>query len=332
METLAGFVLAAGGLVALPGAILVLAIAAVLRFGRSRDAQFRPPRIVHLNRDYRRMRTAVQRSTLSLRERFIGVREERRARRGRRGQERRRVFVVDFQGDLHARNVDALEREISTIVSAARDTDEVVVRLQNAGGAPNGHGLGAAQLERVRERGLHLTVAVDRIAASGGYMMACVGDRILAAPFAIVGAIGTFVIVPNLNRLLESHGVDIEQFQSGEHKLTVNMLGRTTESGRDKVQEKLASIHRIFKEFVAGHRPSLDIERVSSGEFWHAREALDLGLVDEIRTSEEYLLERSRESEIYLVRAATSSRSRGRLRELAQAAADRAILYLSHDR
>ena len=286
--------------------------------------------VTHLNREYRRMAAVFEHASLprkALRARRRAGRAERKARaRAERlepGGSRRRVFVLDFKGDLRASGVNALRDEVTTILTVATERDEVVVRLENAGGAAHAHGLGASQLARIRARNVPLTVAVDRIAASGGYMMACVADRILAAPFAVVGSIGVFAAIPNLHRLLEARGIDVEQFQAGEFKLTVTMLGKNTDAGRAKLQDQLDTIHRLFKDFVAEYRPALDVGRVATGEFWHGREAFALHLVDEIRTSDDYLHEASREADLYHVRSAERPGLRRRLTELTELALDR---------
>ena len=333
------------------GLFLAKALTVVVAFGlvaglaagaarRARGSREPAPsiKVTHLNRQYREMAEAFERVALprkELRARRKAERAERKARdreRQRRlaggGSGRRRIFVLDFKGDVRARGVAALRDEVTTILAVAAREDEVVVRLENAGGAPHGHGLGGAQLARVRERGIPLTVAVDRVAASGGYMMACVANRILAAPFAVVGSIGVFALIPNLNRLLEGRGIDVEQFQSGEFKLTVNALGKNTDAGRAKLQEQLHATHKLFKEYVAEYRPSLDVERVSTGEAWHGREALALGLVDEIRTSDDYLYEASRESDLYHVRGAEPPNLLRRLTETTESALDRFSLHV----
>ena len=318
-------------------ASLVAGAARQARAGRRRSPS---PEVIHLNRDYRRMAAAFERAALprkAIRARRKADKAERKARdkeerrrlaSGEGG--RRRVFVIDFKGDLRATGVDALREEVTTVLAVATERDEVVVRLENSGGAAHGHGLGASQLARIRARGIPLTVAVDRVAASGGYMMACVANRILAAPFAIVGSIGVFAAIPNLHRLLEARGVDVEQFQSGEFKLTVTMLGKNTDAGRAKLQDQLDTIHELFKDFVAEYRPALDVGRVATGEFWHGRDALAHNLVDELRTSDDYLYEASREADLYQIRGAGRPRLRHRLAELTELAIDRCSLHLSH--
>ena len=308
------------------------------RTGRKRGTV---PDVVHINRDYRRMTAAFERAALprkSVRARRKADRTERKSRDREERRRlaggvdeggRRRVFVLDFKGDLRASGVDALRDEVTMVLAVARERDEVVVRLENSGGAAHGHGLGASQLARIRARRIPLTVAVDRVAASGGYMMACVADRILAAPFAVVGSIGAFAAIPNLHRLLESRGVDVEEFQAGEFKRTVTMLGKNTDEGRAKLQDQLDNIHKLFREFVAEYRPSLDMERVSTGEYWHGRDALDLNLVDELRTSDDYLYEASREADLYHLRGAGRPRLRHRLAELAELAIDRFSIHLA---
>ena len=335
----AATVVVAAGLAA---AALAAGAARRSRPGRRPDA---PPEVVPLNPEFRRMAAAFERAALprkAVRARRKAERAERKARAKKEGRRPargglpgdgkggpRRVFVLDFKGDLRATGVDALRQEVTLVLAVATERDEVVVRLENSGGAAHGHGLGASQLARIRARGVPLTVAVDRVAASGGYMMACVADRILAAPFAIVGSIGVFAAIPNLHRLLEARGIDVEQFQAGEFKLTVTMLGKNTDAGRAKLQDQLDNVHRLFREFVAEYRPKLDVERVATGEYWHGRDALDLDLVDELRTSDDYLYEASREADLYHVRGAGRPRLRRRLAELAELAIDRCSLHLS---
>ena len=215
------------------------------------------------------------------------------------------------------------------VLAVAAERDEVVVRLENSGGSAHGHGLGASQLARIRDRGVPLTVAVDRVAASGGYMMACVANRILAAPFAVVGSIGVFAAIPNLHRLLESRGIDVEEFQAGEFKRTVTVLGKNTDAGRAKLQDQLDEMHKLFREFVAEYRPSLDVNRVSTGEYWHGRDALERNLVDDLRTSDDYLYEASREADLYQVRAASRPSLRQKLTELAELTLDRCSFHLA---
>ena len=326
----------------LTAAALVAGAARRSRPGRRPDA---PPEVVPLNPEFRRMTAAFERAALprkAVRARRRAERAERKARAKKEGRRPargglpgggeggpRRVFVLDFKGDLRATGVDALRQEVTLVLAVATERDEVVVRLENSGGAAHGHGLGASQLARIRARGIPLTVAVDRVAASGGYLMACVANRILAAPFAIVGSIGVFAAVPNLHRLLEARGIDVEEFQAGEFKRTVTMLGKNTDAGRAKLQDQLDDIHRLFREFVAEYRPNLDVERVATGEYWHGRDALALDLVDELRTSDDYLYEASREADLYHVRGAGRPRLRRRLAELAELAIDRCSLYLS---
>ena len=240
----------------------------------------------------------------ALRAEVAGKKEVRKLLKGRkkaRAASRPNVFVLDFKGDLFATAVKSLREEVSAISAVAGKEDEVVVRLESAGGAVPHYGLAAAQLSRLRDKGIQLTVCIDRIAASGGYMMACVADRIVAAPFAIIGSIGVVAQVPNLHRLLKKHDVDFQEMTAGEFKRTVSVFGEITERGRKKFQEELEDTHLLFKEFVKAQRPNLDLEKVATGEHWLARRGLDLGLVDQLRTSDEYLVARAAEANLYRV-------------------------------
>jgi serine protease SohB len=229
----------------------------------------------------------------------------------------KRVYVLNFHGDIRASAVTALREEITAVLTVATPQDEVVLRLESAGGVVHGYGLAASQLERIRARGIGLTVAVDKVAASGGYMMACVAERIIAAPFAIVGSIGVVAQLPNFNRLLRNKDIDFEQFTAGEYKRTVTVFGENTERGRAKFQEEIEDVHALFKDFVKEHRAGLDLAKVATGEHWYGARAVELGLVDELRTSDDYLLEASRSARVYEVRYRGRPRPLQRLFSLA---------------
>ena len=201
------------------------------------------------------------------------------------------VYVIDFKGDLRATAGATLREEITAVLAQASASDRVILRLENAGGTVHEHGLAASQLMRLRERNIDITVCVDKIAASGGYLMACVANRIIAAPFSILGSIGVLVSMPNFHRLMEHHGVDFDQYKGGQYKRTVTMFGENTEADREKLLEEVNVVHQQFKDFVARYRPGLDIEKVATGEYWLGQQARDLALCDAIGVSDDTLLE-----------------------------------------
>jgi serine protease SohB len=213
-----------------------------------------------------------------------------------------RVYVLDFDGDLRASAVSNLRREITAVLSIARAGDEVVVRLESRGGMVHAYGLASSQLQRIRDRGIGLTVCVDKVAASGGYMMACVANRILAAPFAILGSIGVVAQLPNFHRWLQKNDIDFELITAGEYKRTLTILGQNTDKGREKFTEEIEDIHLLFKEYVARNRPALDIERVATGESWFGQRALDFKLVDELITSDEYIADACDRADVFEIR------------------------------
>ena len=216
--------------------------------------------------------------------------------------ERPCVFVIGFDGDLEASGIAALRNEITAILTTAREGDEVVVRIESGGGHVHAYGLGASQLSRIKARGIRLVAAIDKIAASGGYLMAAVADRILAAPFAVVGSIGVVAQVPNVHRLLKKHDVDVEVLTAGEYKRTLTVLGENTEKGRAKFIEELEDVHALFKEFVGDNRPDLDLGLVATGEAWYGRRAIERNLVDELRTSDEYLMAACGDNDVFEVK------------------------------
>ncbi|MSO14377.1 protease SohB [Rickettsiales endosymbiont of Trichoplax sp. H2] len=214
-----------------------------------------------------------------------------------------RTFVIKFDGDIQAKAVDSLKKEITAILSIADHKDNVVLMLESPGGTVNGYGLAASELERLTAKGLYLTVLVDKVAASGGYMMAVIADKIIAAPFAIIGSIGVLVESPNFNELLEKRGVKYEQITSGKYKKTISILGKNTEEGRQKVKEELNQIHRVFKSLIKKQRPNIDIEKISTGEFWLGTQAKELGLVYATMTSTNYLTSLYQENKnVYLIK------------------------------
>lgn len=212
-----------------------------------------------------------------------------------------RTFLVEFKGDIKASAVRNLREEISAILAIAVDDDEVLLRLENPGGIVHEHGLAAAQLTRIRDRGLRLTIAVDKVAASGGYLMACVANEIIAAPFAIVGSIGVVAQLPNFNRALEDRGIEFEQITAGEHKRTVTMFGKNTDEDRAKLKSELEDVHTLFKEAITRYRPELDIAKLATGEHWYGTRALELGLIDKLSTSDDELIARLESRDIFSV-------------------------------
>jgi len=213
-----------------------------------------------------------------------------------------KVFVLDFKGSIDAKEVSSLREEVSAILSVATKDDEVFVRLESGGGMVHGYGLASSQLDRIRQHEIPLTVSVDKVAASGGYMMACVANNIIAAPFAILGSIGVIAQLPNFNKLLKKNDIDFEQFTAGEFKRTVTMFGENTEKGKEKFIEELEETHVLFKDFVSAHRPSLDLAKVATGEHWFGTTALELGLVDSIQTSDDYLQNLSKSHKIVAIK------------------------------
>ncbi|MBD3656111.1 MULTISPECIES: protease SohB [Marinobacter] len=219
--------------------------------------------------------------------------EKQAAKGGQQNQEKpARVYVLDFDGDIKASDTDTLRKAVSAVLSIAEPgKDEVVIRLESGGGLVHAYGLAAAQLDRIRNKGITLTACVDKVAASGGYMMACVADRIVASPFAILGSIGVVAQLPNFHRFLQKNDVDFEVLTAGEHKRTLTVFGENTEKGRQKFIEDLEDTHQLFKDYVSERRPSVDITAVSNGDIWFGKRALEVSLIDEIKTSDEYLIE-----------------------------------------
>ena len=217
-------------------------------------------------------------------------------------QTRQKVWVLDFHGDIKASQAEQFAQEVSAVIEIASADDEVIVRLESAGGLVHAYGLAASQLLRFRQKEIPLTVCVDKVAASGGYMMACTANHIKAAPFAVIGSIGVVAQVPNIHRLLKRNDIDVELLTAGKYKRTLTVLGENTQEGREKFIDDLENTHRLFKNYVSQHRPEMDIDKLATGEIWYGSEALAQKLVDSVGTSEAYLVERIAEAQVYRVR------------------------------
>lgn len=212
-----------------------------------------------------------------------------------------KLFVLKFNGDIKASAVQTLREEITAILTVAAPGDEVVLRLESGGGVVHGYGLAASQLMRLKAANLKLTICIDKIAASGGYMMACVADHIVSAPFAIIGSIGVIAQIPNVHRLLKKNHIDFEQVTAGEYKRTLTVFGENHEKDRQKMQQELEETHELFKQFIRQNRPLVDLTRVATGEHWFGTQALSLQLVDELGTSDDHLLKQHPVKNIYKI-------------------------------
>ncbi|MBF7730717.1 protease SohB [Pseudomonas sp. N040] len=300
MEHLAEYAGFLARIVTVVAAILVvLTTAAALRSkGRRQGGELR---VRKLNEFFQKLQERMQQTVLDKSQLKAARKAEHKASKLARksAQQKPRIYVLDFDGDIRASAVESLRHEVTALLGIATARDEVVVRLESAGGMVHSYGLASSQLARIRQAGIPLTVCVDKVAASGGYMMACIGNRILSAPFAILGSIGVVAQLPNVHRLLKKHNIDFEVLTAGEYKRTLTVFGENTEKGREKFQEDLQITHELFKGFVARYRPQLAIDEIATGEVWLGQAALGKQLVDELKTSDEYLADKAREADLF---------------------------------
>jgi len=294
-------------------AITLAAIAGCIILFSTRQQEKESIQIEKINDKFDNMRDALEETLLS-KDEYKALKKDRKKedkaeekrikiqlKKGEQESLRPRLFVLRFDGDMHASEVDSLREAITAILLVAKKEDEVLLILDSSGGLVHNYGLAASELHRIRQRNIPLTVCIDLVAASGGYMMAAVANKIIAAPFAVVGSIGVLAQVPNFFRLLKKHDIDIEQHTAGEYKTTLTMLGENTNKAREKFREELEDTHLLFKQFVHENRPSLDIEKLATGEHWYGTQAVDLKLVDELMTSDDYLLSKNETTDIYEV-------------------------------
>jgi serine protease SohB len=288
--------------------IVILLIVAVMvcllgliAMAKSKDRHKGKLSIKNLNHKYADLTDLMQSEVLNKKQFKHYIKERKNAEKAKHKEDEHpsRVYVLHFNGDIKASAVCGLSEEITAILTTAKPGDEVVLCLESAGGVVHGYGLAAAQLLRLKANQIRLTVAIDKVAASGGYMMACVADTILAAPFAIIGSIGVVVQFPNFNRLLKDNNIDFEQHTAGKYKRTITLFGENTEEGREKLQHEIQDIHEMFKNLIKENRQQIDIEKVATGEYWLGQQAIQLNLVDKLQTSDDYLFSRSKEADMF---------------------------------
>jgi len=236
------------------------------------------------------------------------------------------LFVLDFNGSIDAKEVTSLREEITAILSVAREGDEVLLRLESGGGMVHAYGLASSQLDRIKSANIPLTISVDKVAASGGYMMACIADKVVSAPFAIVGSIGVIAQLPNFNKLLKKHDIEYEQLTAGEYKRTLTMFGENTDKARDKFKQELEETHVLFKDFIRDHRPELELDKVATGEHWFGTQAKELGLVDEISTSDDIVVKACKEKTVLSVRYVQKKKMADKLARIGGEAADHLLM------
>lgn len=283
--------------------ILVLLVGIIAIVSKGKDKMRGRITIKNLSEKYDEIKSGLLQEILS-KDLFKRFQKERKmaekSKKKSTGKETgKNVFVINFCGDIKASAVEALREEVTAVLAIAKPADEVVVCLESPGGMVHAYGLAAAQLARIREKNIPLTIAVDKVAASGGYLMASVANKILAAPYAIIGSIGVIVQLPNFHRLLENKQIDFEQITAGDYKRTLTVFGKNTEEGREKLKEEIEEIHDLFKQSILQYRPFLNIDQVATGEHWLAMQAIEFKLVDEIKTSDDYLVEKGNDATVY---------------------------------
>ena len=278
--------------------VVLVTLAALRGRGRKTAGQLQ---VSKMNEFYKGLRDKLEQSLLS-KDQLKSLRKQQAKvdkKQKKQPEEKPRVFVLDFEGDIKASATESLRHEITALLTLATPADEVVLRLESGGGMVHSYGLASSQLARIRQAGIPLTICIDKVAASGGYMMACIGQKIISSPFAILGSIGVVAQLPNVNRLLKKHDIDYEVLTAGEYKRTLTVFGENTEKGREKFQQDLDITHQLFKNFVAQYRPQLDIDQIATGEVWLGVAAVDKLLVDELKTSDEYLSERAKQAQLF---------------------------------
>lgn len=284
--------------------ILIVGIIFILFLKKKKVSNFNEIKITNISEELLKQKENLELEFMDedeIKELEKKQKEEKKNKKKEKSVKKSKLFVLEFIGDVKASEVESLRDEITAILSVVKPGDEVLLKLESQGGFVHSYGLAASQLQRLKDENIPLTIAVDEIAASGGYMMACVADKIVAAPFSIIGSVGVVAQITNIHKLLKKYDIDVDIMTAGKYKRTVTVLGENTEEGKEKFKEELKETHKLFQEFISKNRPKLDVESVSTGEVWYGIRALELNLIDEIMTSDEYILKATNDKEVYMI-------------------------------
>jgi serine protease SohB len=274
---------------------------------RNKEKQQDTVEVKNLNKHFEEMAFAIKKELMNkneLKKYFKSKKSDRKEKQKsdkKKDEKKNNVYVLNFKGDIKASAVNTMREEINAILNVAKENDEVLLKLESSGGTVNGYGLAASQLERIKSRNIPLTVSVDKVAASGGYMMAAVANNLIAAPFSVIGSIGVVAQVPNFHKLLKKNQIDFEMVTAGEYKRTLTMFGENTDKARQKVEEQVEEAHSLFKHFISKNRETLEIDKVATGEYWYGTQAKELGLIDEIKTSDDYLIDKNKDYNLFQI-------------------------------
>lgn len=287
---------------------IVAGIAAISSKKKGKSKESGHLTLTKLNNKFKEYSHFINTQSLSKHDIKLLKKEEKEKKKAKKNKQhadkqtsRKRLFVLNFHGDIRAAAVANLREEVTAILLTKKPQDEVLLRLESGGGLVNAYGLAASQLQRLKAAEIKLTIAIDKIAASGGYMMACLADHLIAAPFSVVGSIGVVAQLPNFHRYLDKKNVDFEQITAGQYKRTLTLFGKNTSDGRKKFQQEVDETHKLFKDYINEYRPQVDIETIATGEHWFATQALEKQLVDELKTSDDFLLNAKNDYDLFEV-------------------------------
>lgn len=297
MEILANYLLFFAKTLTLVFAIL-LVVSAISSIKKKQQPKKHQLIIRHYNEILAKTLNSINKAILPHKEFKKFLKKEKKAKTE---EGKNKTFVLSFNGDIKASAVENLREEITALLMVAQPKDEVFLKLESPGGMVSNYGLAASQLSRIKEKKIPLTISVDKVAASGGYLMACIADKIIAAPFAIVGSIGVIAQVPNFNKALKRNNIEYNEFKAGEFKRTVTLFGENSRKDKQKFQNEIDETHELFKSFVARNRPQLNINEIATGEHWYGQQAINRHLIDEINTSDDYLITTANTNDLYTI-------------------------------
>jgi protease-4 len=179
---------------------------------------------------------------------------------------------------------DQIARRIRKIRKDHDSYKAIVLRVNSPGGSVSGSEAILFELMRAREAGLPVVVSMGPVAASGGYWIATASDKIIAGPQTITGSIGVFGILPNLESLGSSYGLNWDRVKTNQSSDIFSIARPKTDQEISIIQEYVNQTYERFLSLVGESRKLAlaEVENLAEGRVWTGKEAYDLGLVDDL--------------------------------------------------
>lgn len=190
--------------------------------------------------------------------------------------------IMDVEGTL---DIIGPEKMIEALKKLREDdkVKAIVLRVNSPGGSALASDKILREIELTKKE-KPVVVSMGDVAASGGYYIACKADRIFAQPTTITGSIGVFGLIPNFSELAGDIGINAEQVSTNAHSVGYTPFEPMTDNFRKVTTESVERVYTTFLEHVSEGRDMTraQVDSIAQGRVWTGKQALEIGLVDEM--------------------------------------------------